>query len=478
MPEINPFYLGTFLVYLLIILGIGVWGYTRSSTPLDFWAFGQDMGPWLATWSYVANFVSAVSVIGFIGAVYGGGYFLMTSTIFGLMLGTSVLYFVVDRIRELDMITLPEILANITGYEIARPLAGFVLLGNAWIYLIMQLVGASLLVTTVTGISYTYMVWVIGIVFIIYTVLGGLVSVAWTDLVQGSLMVGAIFLALGYMVWDLGGLTAINQQFAALDASNVLPLGGGALTILGVVASIVAFFGTILTEQQYFVRIAATKDVRTAKFHLAASGVILSVFYSALVILGGATTVTLNTNNLGVQNQDAAFPTLLMEYVPTSVGVIIIIAVMSAILSTTDTRLHSVGITTARDIYSYFRPNADDDSLLRISRIATVVFGIAATAIAVNPPGTIIELYNLRAVLLTSAFLVPLYAKIYWQGVDGRAIITSIIAGAVLGLGERFFDFLNIPPTFVGAGTALLIVLIGYFFLSGSEPEGYSPTND
>jgi Na+/proline symporter len=478
MPTVNPFYLGTFVIYLLIVLGIGIWGYTRSSTALDFWAFGQEMGPWLATWSYVANFVSAVSVIGFIGAVYGGGYFLMTSTIFGLMLGTTALYFVVDRIREFNMLTLPEILANITGYEIARPVAGFVLLGNAWVYLIMQLVGAGLLVTTVTGVPYVYMVWIIGFVFIIYTVLGGLVSVAWTDLLQGSLMVGAILIALGYMAWDLGGIASINQQFAALNASNVLPLGDGALTIIGVVASVVAFFGTILTEQQYFIRIAATKDVKTAKFHLAASGVILSIFYSALVILGGATTVALNTNNLAVQNQDAAFPTLLMEYVPTGIGVIIIIAVMSAILSTTDTRLHSVGVTTARDIYSYFRPDVDDDSLLRISRIATVVFGIGATAIAVDPPGSIIELYNLRAVLLTSAFLVPLYAKIYWEGIDGRAIISSIIAGTILGLGDRFFALLPVPPTFVGAGTALLVVIIGYVFLSGSEPKEPSPTSD
>jgi sodium/proline symporter len=167
-----------------------------------------------------------------------------------------------------------------------------------------------------------------------------------------------------------------------------------------------------------------------------------------------------------------------MEYVPTSVGVIIIIAVMSAILSTTDTRLHSVGITTARDIYSYFRPEAGDESLLRISRIATIFFGIGATAIAVDPPGTIIGLYSLRAVLLTSAFLVPLYAKLYWEGIDGRAIIASIVGGTTLGLGDRFFNFLDLPPTFVGAGTALLIVLLGYLFLSGSEPSGPSPTSD
>lgn len=479
MAEVNSFYLGTFIVYLFIVLAIGVWGYTKTSDVMDFWAFGKDMGPWLATWSFVANFVSAVSVIGFVGAVYGGGYSLMTHTIFGLMLGTSALYFAVDRVRNLDLLTFPDIIASVTGYEVARPIAGVVLLGNGWLYLIMQLVGASLLVTTITGVPYEYMVWVIGIVFIAYTVLGGLVSVAWTDFLQGTLMVGAVLLSLGYMVFDLGGLTTINQQFSMLDSSYVHPTSEGAYTAIGIVATIVAFFGTIFTEQNNIVRIAATRDVKTAKLHLAAGGVILSVFYSALVLLGGATTVALDSNGLAVQTQDAAFPTLITEYVPSSVGIIIILAVMSAILSTTDTRLHSTGITTARDIYSYFRPDASDDSQLRVSRAATIIFGLAATAAAVNPPGTIIELYNFRAVLLTSAFLIPVYFGLYWVGLSGRAILMSVTAGAILGVGTELTGGLfGVPSTFIGVGTATLVLLISHIILPDTEPKGGATADD
>ncbi|RZV06456.1 sodium/proline symporter [Natrinema hispanicum] len=479
MAEINPFYLGTFIVYLAIVLAIGIWGYTKTSDVMDFWAFGQEMGPWLATWSFVANFVSAVSVIGFIGAVYGEGYTLMTHTIFGLMLGISALYFVVDRIRNLNLLTLPEIIASVTGYQVARPIAGTVLLGNAWLYLIMQLVGASLLVTTITGVPYRYMVWVIGIVFIAYTVLGGLVSVAWTDLLQGTLMVGAVLFSLAYMAFDLGGFTTINQQLASVDPSYVLPTGGGAYTVIGIVATIVAFFGTIFTEQNYIVRIAATKDVRAAKIHLAAAGFILTVFFSALVVLGGATTVALETNEMAIQTQDAAFPTLITDYVPSGIGVVIILAVMSAILSTTDTRLHSTGITTARDIYSYFRPDSSDEAQLKVSRVATIVFGITATAAAVNPPGTIIELYNFRAVLLTSAFLIPVYMGLYWGGLSGRAILASVVTGALLGVGTEFAGGLfGVPSTFVGVGSALLVLLIGHLLLSGNEPKGRSMAGD
>jgi SSS family transporter len=474
MTEVNPFYLATFILYLVVVLSIGVWAYTRTRNVMDFWVFGQDMGPVLATWSLIANFVSSVSVIGFIGAVYVEGYSLMTHTILGLMLGLSGLYFVVGYVRSLNVLTFPDLIARVTGYESARPLAGAVLLTSGWLYLIMQLVGAGLLITAITGVPYQYMVWVIGGVFILYTVMGGLVSVAWTDLLQGILMVFAVFLALTYMTFDLGGITGINLEFAALDSALVHPTNEGNYTLLYVAGLFLAFFGTILTEQDMLIRIAATRNIRTAKIHIAAAGVVLSVFYSVLVILGGAAAVALTGSGLGVENPDAAFPTLITQYLPTGVGILIILAVMSAILSTTDTRLHATGMTVARDIYSFFRPSADESQLMKVSRIATVVLGLTATAAAIDPPGTIIVLYGLRAVLLTSAFLIPVYLAVFWAELDGRAVIAAIAGGAVVGLGTHLMDggIGAIPSTFLGVGTATTVVLIGQLLLRHLRDPG------
>ena len=467
----NPVYLAVFAIYLLIVLAIGAWGYQKTEDVSDFWVYGKELGTWLATWSYVANFVSAVSVIGFVGSVYGAGYSVMTGIIFGLMLGVSGLYFVVHKIRELDHVTFPDLIAELTGYELARPITGFVLLGNAWVYLIMQLVGAALLVTTITGVPYEYMVWVIGFVFIAYTVMGGLISVAWTDLLQGTLMVATVAAALAYMVFDLGGLTSINTQFAALASANVAPLGEGTYTLLGVVASIVAFFGTIFTAQNTIIRINATKDIKTAKVHLAAGGVILSVFYSMLIMLGGATTVALNNAGLAVENVDRAFPVLITEYVPTAVGTVIIVAILSGILSTTDTRLHSCGVTSARDIYDYFTDGqASDEKLMRVSRISTVAFGITATAMSVNPPGTIIGLYNWRAILLTSALLIPVYVTLYRRETSGEAVLLSIVLGTLFGPGWQALGApLGIPATFMGVGMAILGLVAGHLAWGSQE---------
>jgi hypothetical protein len=99
------------------------------------------------------------------------------------------------------------------------------------------------------------------------------VSVAWTDLLQGILMVFAVFLALTYMTFDLGGITEINLEFAELDSALVHPTNEGNYTLLYVAGLFLAFFGTILTEQDMLIRIAATRNMRTAKIHIAAAGV-------------------------------------------------------------------------------------------------------------------------------------------------------------------------------------------------------------
>lgn len=471
--DINPVYLGTFVIYLLLVLAIGAWAYFKTDDVNDFWVYGKELGPGLATWSAVANFVSAVSVIGYIGTVYADGYSILTGIVFGLMLGFSCLYLVVHKVRELNHFTFPDIIAELTGYEIARPITGFVLLANAWVYLIMQLVGASLLVTVITGVPYEYMIWVIGTVFILYTVMGGLVSVAWTDLLQGVLMVTTVAVAVVYMTLDIGGLTALNQQFASLDPGYVAPLGDGTYTVLAVLASIVAFFGTIFTSQATIIRINATDSIRTAKTHLAAAGVILSVFYVMLVTLGAGTTVALTDAGLTVNNTDMAFPMLITEYVPTTIGTVIILAVMSGILSTTDSRLHACGVTTARDIYEYFAADeVSDEKLMNVSRIATIVLGLAATAAAVNPPGTILELYEWRAILLTSALLIPVYITLYSRNIPGKAVLVSIILGALFGPGwEALGTPLGIPAAFMGVGMAIVGLAIGYFLWKNEREQ-------
>src|SRR5690606_35082843 len=137
-----------------------------------------------------------------------------------------------------------------------------------------------------------------------------------------------------------------------------------------------------------------------------------------------------------------------------------ILAVMSAILSTTDTRLHATGMTVARDIYSWMRPDASERQLMQLSRISTVILGISATAIAMDPPSTIYDLYSLRAVLLTTAFFLPVYSALFWTDLDGRAVLVAVAGGGVVGLVTHLIGggIGPFPSTFLGMGAAVSLL--------------------
>ncbi|MHC3439188.1 sodium:solute symporter family protein [Natrialbaceae archaeon A-gly3] len=473
--DANPFYLGAFVVYLLVVLLIGLWANTQSDSKEDFWIFGNDLGKWLATWSLVANFFSAVALIGTVGQAAQVGYVLATAVSLGLILGIVGFYFISHRIRKLNMITFPDIVAEITNREYARPITGFILLLSAWIFLVMQLVGSGFLITTITGVSYENMVWLIGFVFIAYTVLGGLVSVAWTDLVQGTIMVALIVLSTGYLIADLGGITAVNQQFAEINPAAVQPLGGGVYSLVGAIGSILAFFGSIFVSQALILRINATKDVKTTKFHLAVGGFIISIFLVTIILLSAGTAVALESAGLSVSNPDQMFPLLITEYFPTVIGTVIILGIMGAILSTTDSLLHAIGVTFARDIYDYFRPGTPDSHQLQVSRASTVVFGVLAILISINPPGTVFALYEFRALFITSALLIPVYGALYWHGVAQHAVLASMIAGAVGSVGSVAAG-VPLPPTIVGVAAAALVLVGGHVVLNGRQ-AGVSVSN-
>jgi sodium/proline symporter len=109
---------------------------------------------------------------------------------------------------------------------------------------------------------------------------------------------------------------------------------------------------------------------------------------------------------------------------------------------------------------------------MRVSRTATVILGLSATAAAVDPPGTIIVLYSFRAVVITTAFLVPVYAAVFWTRLEGRAVLTAITGGGLVGLATDIMGggIGSIPSTFLGMGTGALLLLLGHAVFRGKGP--------
>ncbi len=237
-------------------------------------------------------------------------------------------------------------------------------------------------------------------VFIVYTALGGIYSVVWTDLLQGIMVV--IFGTIFYLY----AFAPVNWSFAELG-SRLQEIGKAELWTFGntnniaLLTSFVTGCVGILAAQIYWQRCFAAKDSKTARNGLLYSGIIaiLMVILTALV---GMVILTLNQD----LKPDDAMPWLMMHYVPTFVAAMIFALILAAGMSSADSNLNSACVLIVNDLIRPFHTKATDADLVKYAKILTVIIGIFAAGAAIFA-SSILSLFS-KAYAMAGGGLVPL----------------------------------------------------------------------
>ncbi|MDY0094347.1 MAG: sodium:solute symporter family protein [Candidatus Vecturithrix sp.] len=237
-------------------------------------------------------------------------------------------------------------------------------------------------------------------VFIVYTALGGIYSVVWTDLLQGIMVV--IFGTIFYLY----AFAPVNWSFAELG-SRLQEIGKAELWTFGntnniaLLTSFVTGCVGILAAQIYWQRCFAAKDSKTARNGLLYSGIIaiLMVMLTALV---GMVILTLNQE----LKPDDAMPWLMMHYVPTFVAAMIFALILAAGMSSADSNLNSACVLIVNDLIRPFHTKATDADLVKYAKILTVIIGIFAAGAAIFA-NSILSLFS-KAYAMAGGGLVPL----------------------------------------------------------------------
>ena len=196
--------LGAFVAYSAFILCVGVWGYRKKSFE-SFALAGRKMGTVLATSAFVATFLSAISVIGVSGYASRYGWSAAAFACYGYALGWILLLIASRRLHRSRMTTIPEFLAVRFESRNLRIFAGLTIIFLYSITMIVQLLGIGITMETLIGLNMTWAILMVGGIFVSYTVLGGLVSVVRTDLVQAFLLGVGVVTAAGVVLWETGG---------------------------------------------------------------------------------------------------------------------------------------------------------------------------------------------------------------------------------------------------------------------------------
>ena len=471
MNEQSLFVVGaTFVVYLVLMLGIGIVAYRRTVNLSDYILGGRSIGPTTAALSAGASDMSGWLLLGLPGYALVAGFEASWIAI-GLLAGTWLNWlFVARRLRVYshaanDSVTMPayfENRFNDKSHALRVVSAIFILLFFLF-YASSGLVAAGKLFESVFALDYKIAVVVGTIAVVSYTLFGGFLAVAWTDVVQGLLMALALVLVPVFALNAVGGVDATHAAMQAKNPELLTfftdvkgePLGW--IAILSLLGWGLGYFGQphILAR---FKAIANDKDMPTAR-RIAVSWTALTLF--AALAIGWVAIAYLPTD---LKDAETVFMVLVNSLFHPVVAGILMAAVLAAIMSTADSQLLVSSSALAEDFYkAILKKNADGNELIWIGRAAVVVIALLALYFALNPESTVLGLVSYAWAGFGAAFGPAILLSLFWKRMNRHGALAGILLGGITvvvwkQLSGGLFDLYEIIPGFLLATLAIIVV--------------------
>jgi SSS family transporter len=396
-------------VIAVAVLGIRIAGHQTSTD--DYFLGGRDLPWWVVCLSIVATETSTLTIIGLPAISYGGTLTFLQLTL-GYLVGRTIVSLVLlPRYYERNLVTTYEFLglrfgdgmrgvASVT-FLITRLLADGVRLFATAIPL------KVIAMTAGYDVSYFEIIFVLGMVTVLYTMIGGIRAVVWIDVIQlavyfiGGML--ALVLLAGQIpadwwgeavragkatVFDLG----LDQSLSGiLTEAYVLPTA-----VIGGAVFSVASHGT---DQLIVQRLLACRSLRDSQRALVGSAIVVMVQFALFLLIGlmlwshyGGATLP----ELGLSRADEVFPKFIVEGLPAGVSGLLLVGIIAAAMSTLSSTVNSLASSSLMDIYKRFaKSDLDQRRSLTASRLLTLFWGgvlIGFASLFENTNNAVVEL--------------------------------------------------------------------------------------
>lgn len=434
----------TMVLYLLGMIGVGVWTYRRTHGLGDFVLGGRSLGSFPSALSAQASDMSGWLLLGLPGAIYVSG--LGASWIgIGLLIGTYLNWrFVASRLRTAteaagDSVTLSAYFEN--RFEdrtrLLRVVSALVTVVFFAIYVSSGLVAGGLLFTQVFGFDTTTAIVVSAIVIVTYTLLGGYLAVSYTDAFQGLLMLGALIVVPLVAVAADGGFGSMASSVRSESPDLLRLFGeatfadgswstGGALGVAAIVSGLawgLGYFGQphILAR---FMGIRSAAMVPVAR-RLGTGWVAICLGGAVLVGIAGIAYF-----DEPLDDPETVFLALISDTLAPWVAAILLTAVLAAVMSTADSQLLVTSAALTEDLYrALLAREAPERTLLWVGRATTVGVAVVATGLALRG-GTVLDLVAYAWAGFGAAFGPVIVLSLYWRGTTAMGALAGMVSGA------------------------------------------------
>ncbi len=445
--------------YLLVLLAIGVWGGRESGDVAGYYVAGKKLPSWVIAFSSNTTGESAWLLLGLTGMGYMVGAHAFW-VILGEVMGVTLAWvFVARPFKEYtdryDSITVPDYLEDRfrDGAHTLRVVSALIIFSMAAFYTAAQLTASGKAFESFVGTTYETGVLIGAAIILYYTTVGGFKAVAYSDLLQGVLMVGCLFILPIVGISAAGGWGEMTAALEAVDPALLRPMGEMGLSVAGV-ASALGFVGigfAFLGSPQLLTRFISGRgqdDITDASL-IAVLCVI--VFDVGAVFAGMAGRVVFP----GLDDPETIYPMMGMELFPAVFTGVFLVVVLAAIMSTVDSLLILASSAVVRDvIQKIFDPPWTELTFSRWGKAVTVVIGAAALGLALPEVRVIFWFVLFAWSGLASAFTPVVLCPLFCKGRTRAGAVAGMIGGFVGAVGwvllfkEHFYDLYEMIPGF------------------------------
>ncbi|MEZ4423905.1 MAG: sodium:solute symporter family protein [Gemmatimonadota bacterium] len=447
-----------FAAYFALVFAIGWLSLKRTQSEADYWIAGGKLGWLVGGATIAATHVSAGTFIGTIGVIYTVGWsftWLVLSIPLAYWFLAAVLAPRFTRVRQL---TLPAFIERRYYSKRVRGLAAVIILIATVVYVQAQIVAGGLIAHTIFGIPTSWGMIGFTAILLLYTVVGGMVAVVYTDFLQLLIMAAGVLFAVPLALRQVGGTAALFELVEA--ARPTVFTWEGLPPALLFTMGLSFLLGSVATPER-LVRLFAMRDMVQVRRGILFA-ILMSTGINLLVFILALASIVLFPR---LSTGDLAMPMVASAVLPPVMGTVLLAAIVSAMMSTVDSLLIVAGSALSVDLYQNLV--APDGSVARrrwVDRIGILVVGTLPVVLVLAGvgEGELVQfIVLLFTALMAACFFMPVVGGVLWRRATREGATAAMLGGLITTLGWKAWGPGTLDPVLPGfLVSAVLLVTV------------------
>ncbi|NVP17876.1 sodium:solute symporter family protein [Candidatus Gracilibacteria bacterium] len=448
------------VLYLFVTLAIGLYFARKVKDSNDYILSGRNLPLYIITATAFATWFGAETVIGTSGAVIEEGFIGIIEDPFGVALCLILIgVFFAKKLYNLNLTTLGDFYKLKYGRKV-ESVASIIIILSYFGWIAAQMLALGKILNIVTGIETTYGILIASTIVIIYTIFGGMYSIARVDFIQMIIIVLGLFMVVFQLVGAAGGLGNIFGQIP-VGTFDIRPSLEPKEFLAWIAAWLTLGLGSI-PQQDVYQRIMSAKSAKVAMWGSIIAGLLYLTIAMIPAFLGITASILYPELVTSLGDNELVLTSMILNHTNIFTQIIFFGALLSAIMSTASGALLAPSTVLSENIIKPYFKDLSDKKFLLLTRYSVIIMAVLSLGFALTQ-GSVYELVAGTYSLVLVTIFAPLAFGLYWKKANSLGAMLAMIIGGLTYLKMEYYsdgEFI-IPALLVGLLASIFGMILG-----------------